>query len=305
LKLDRSAGDGGQGYSGKPQTDQIDKLVSKAIGQPEGLIVANRRRIIMKKVIILMFVCIMFVGCATKQSSFTDFINLPKGHVIDKDKIIDDKDVIACIDKADSYFATYIQPFLTKTGVNKDDLFTKGTYDKFRNTLTVAEWDRFNQHLREYKKLQSNINATAKANADRIINSKEPDIWTGKVFRCQGSNVGLQDGKVIKYAGIKMPEGITNKYSMMVSVMSLSLTKPNLVSCKLTGSYSSRNIPEAYVYCNNLCINEELVKRGYAIAIRDGTDKSNTLIKLEEEAKQNKRGLWAYIEDNPFAEPLY
>jgi hypothetical protein len=259
----------------------------------------------MKK-IILMFICVMLVGCGTKQSSF--ITDLPKGHVIDTDNnsIIDDKDVMACIDTADSYFATYVQPFLTKAGMkDKNDLLTKDAHYRFRTSLTVVEWDKFNQHLREYNKLQSNIDATAKASADRIINSKKLVKKSGKVFRCQGSTVGLQDGITIKYAGIKMPASITSRYSMMVSIMSLKLISPNLISYELTGSYAPGNIPEAYVYCNDLCINEELVKRGYAIAIRDGTDKSIALIKLEEEAKQNKRGLWAFIADNPFAEPLY
>ena len=64
-------------------------------------------------------------------------------------------------------------------------------------------------------------------------------------------------------------------------------------------------IQKSIVYVNDLCVNNELVRRGYAIADRDDTDRAKKLIALEKIAEKERRGLWAYKEDNPFKEPLY
>jgi len=55
------------------------------------------------------------------------------------------------------------------------------------------------------------------------------------------------------------------------------------------------------VYVNGECLNEELVKAGYAWVYQKYCKESfcNDWLKLEQKARRNKRGLWAY--DNPVA----
>jgi len=129
---------------------------------------------------------------------------------------------------------------------------------------------------------------------------------TGKVAGCHiWGGVELSNGIVIKYAGIKIPSsGANNKYLRFTALYSSTLIAGRIIKYGLTGNKVG-NIPEAYIYLNDVCINEILVKRGYAIAVRDESKMSERLVKLEDKARENKIGLWAFSEDNPFAEPLY
>ncbi|PIS21873.1 hypothetical protein COT51_00445 [candidate division WWE3 bacterium CG08_land_8_20_14_0_20_41_15] len=116
--------------------------------------------------------------------------------------------------------------------------------------------------------------------------------------------IELASGIVIKYWGIKIPVGGTdNRYARIVSVLSNKYIAGRLIRYSLTG-VKIGNVSEAYVYVGKLFINEELVKGGYAIAVRDNSDKVDILVKAEESAKTGKKGLWRF--ENPFPpESLY
>jgi len=90
----------------------------------------------------------------------------------------------------------------------------------------------------------------------------------------------------------------------MVCQRSKNLIEGKIIRYKPTG-LKVDNASEAYIYIGKLCINDELVKMGYALAVREKSESEN-LIKLEEKAKASKKGLWAYYPDQkPFAEPRY
>ena len=258
----------------------------------------------MKPVIALLLISIILIGCGSKQATYLD---LPKSHAIDADKngIIDDKDILIAMETADSYFASWLQPFIVKAGMkDKNDLVTEDADLRLRSNLTVTEWETFNRNMKEYNRLEAQLDATAKESADRMVAKKTPIFRAGKVAGCGWGQIGLQDGLIIKYAGIRIPVGSKSKYSKMVGLLSNKLIQEKIIKYELTGT-AVGSIQDAYIYVNDVCINDELVKRGYAIAIRENSDKAMTLIDLENEAKELKRGLWAFSEDDPFKEPLY
>ena len=141
---------------------------------------------------------------------------------------------------------------------------------------------------------------------DKVIEKENPVFRSGKVVHCAiWGPIELFDRTVIKYAGIQIPVGSTNKYCRIVTLFSSQLINGRLIRYELTGKKIG-NVNEAYIYVNDVCINEELVRRGYAIAIRDQSEMASKLIELEEEAKEKNIGLWAFHpHENPFAEPLY
>jgi len=112
--------------------------------------------------------------------------------------------------------------------------------------------------------------------------------------------IELASGIVIKYWGIKIPVGGTDN---RLSALSNKYIAGRLIRYSLTG-VKIGNVSEAYVYVGKLFINEELVKGGYAIAVRDNSDKVDILVKAEESAKTGEKGLWRF--ENPFPpESLY
>ena len=143
------------------------------------------------------------------------------------------------------------------------------------------------------------------AKQQSIFDPQPVEQRTGRVIATHRIGyVELQDGIVIKYAGIKMPTYHDSKYAAMVMQLSNKLILLRLIRYELTGKITN-NVPEAYIYIEKTCINSELVRRGYAIADREDTDRAKKLIALEKIAEKERRGLWAYKEDNPFKEPLY
>jgi len=72
----------------------------------------------MKPVIALLLISVILTGCGSKQATYLD---LPKSHAIDADKngIIDDKDILIAMETADSYFASWLQPFIVKAGMKE------------------------------------------------------------------------------------------------------------------------------------------------------------------------------------------
>jgi len=218
----------------------------------------------------------------------------------------DDADLFILYDNPDKVYNDGVSPYMQKAGIgSKTGLGSPTAIFKIRRSLTVSEFDIFMVNIGRYNLINAQIEVTAKAITDRKIEPKEPDMKSAKAL---GSHVWgqieLASGIVIKYGGIKIPVGGTdNRYARIVSLLSNKYIAGRLIRYSLTG-VKIGNVSEAYVYVGKLFINEELVKGGYAIAVRDNSDKVDILVKAEESAKTGKKGLWRF--ENPFPpESLY
>jgi len=272
-----------------------------------------RRIRIMKKVMILVIfllsATLMSFGCSLRNKP-EPLIKPVKANAVDANKngVFDDGDLFILYDLSDKIYEDQILPYMKKADIgSKAELGSPDALIKLRGSLTVIEFERFMQNIEEWNTANSQIDATAKAITDIKV---EPAKLVSKSDKALGAHVWgqieLSTGIVIKYAGIKIPVGGTdNRFSRVVNLISNKFIAGRLIRYELTGRKVG-NTSEAYVYVGELCINEELVKMGYALAIRDKSEKSEKLIKLEEESKASRRGLWAFHpNDNPFAEPLY
>lgn len=262
----------------------------------------------MKRLIFFIFSFLILIisclGCAKDEKFITLETTNVKARPVDanKDGTIDDKDMLVLDELATQIYQDKILPLLLKAGISDiSELYTPEGGLKVRTRLTVAEYESLKKYLDEWQKVNAQTDATVKEIADRII--KPSPIKSGKVVACHVWGViELADGTVIKFAGIQMPAGGTNnKFSRIATLFVSRLVNDRIVRYELTGKKVG-NVNEAYIYINEMCINEELVRRGYALAIRDQSERSKKLISFEEEAKENNRGLWAfYPEQDPFA----
>jgi hypothetical protein len=267
----------------------------------------------MKKALVLTvflaLATLIVFGCAKSDNSQL-MVKPVKARAFDADKngLIEEKDVFILYDRADAVYDGKIQPYLTKAGVeNTAEIYTQEANFRLRSKLTVIEWEEFTRNLEEWNKINAQIEATAEEAMNKVVEQENPVSRSGKVAACHAwGPIEFVDGTVIKYAGIQIPVDIrNNKYCRTVALFSSKLINGRLIRYNLTGKKNG-NVNEAYIYINDVCINEELVKRGYALAIRDQSEMAPKLIELEEKAKENKRGLWAFHpQEKPFADPLY
>ncbi len=260
----------------------------------------------MVKILVITTMCaIMCFGCSQHQPE--SVIHTVKARAVDanKNSIIDDGDLFILYDRLDEIYNDKMLPYMERASIgNKIELGSPTGMIKLRGGLTVVEFERIIQNIAEYNLVSSQIEVTAEDIANKGI---DPPKLVSKSDKALGvavwGQIELASGIVIKYAGIKIPVGATdNRYSRVVSILSNKYIAGRLIRYELTG-VKIGNTNEAYIYVGDLCINEELVKRGYAIANRDKSDRSDKFIKLEETAKAGRRGLWDfYPQDDPFAE---
>jgi hypothetical protein len=258
-------------------------------------------------ILVLLFGLLMGLGCSARNKPEL-LIKPVKAHAVDANQngLHDDNDVFILYEHSDKVYNDKIVPYMQKAGIgSKTELGSPNAMLKIRGALTVTEFDIFMQNMAEYNLINSQIEATAKAFVERKLEPKSLPVKSEKAL---GSHVWgqieLASGIVIKYGGIRIPVGATdNRYARVVSVLSNKYIAGRLIRYSLTG-VKVGNVSEAYIYVGKLFINEELVKEGYALAVRDNSDKADILIKAEEEARAKKKGLWQY--ENPFPpESLY
>lgn len=264
----------------------------------------------MKQVLVIYFALVAFVifGCS-KNDNYHLVMKPVKADSIDADKNgkIEENDIFILYDLSDQLYDSKIKPYLAKAGIeDKAELYNKDASFRLRSKLTVLEWETFTRNIEEWSKVNAQIEATAKEITDKVVEEKLVSGSAKVIFCHVWGNIELADGRVLKYASIRIPVGGTeNNFARITNLLSKKFIEGRLIKYELSGK-SLGNSAEAYIYVNKVCINEELAKMGYALAVRDGSDTSQKYIQLEEEAKQYKRGLWAYYPDqNPFAEPLY
>jgi hypothetical protein len=264
---------------------------------------------VMKHVILVTIILLLaFYGCGTKNPEpFKPPEYKEKAVDANKDGVINEDDVVILDDQADTLYKGKIEPILLKIGIkDKLQLYTDDAKFRARSRLTVIEWESLKQNLDDWNRLQSQVDATMTAYTNAILDAGKEPIRSGKVRSCADwGGIELYDGTVIKYAGITLyVNGTNDKYSRLAATFSAKLLVGRIIKYQYTGKKEG-NVNESLVWINDLCINEELVKRGYALAIKDKSDMSDKLIELEQQARDEGLGLWKFIKQNPSGGALY
>lgn len=134
---------------------------------------------------------------------------------------------------------------------------------------------------------------------------RDPAHW-GKVVRVRdGDTVELEDGRVIRYAGIDTPEvGEPGADSATVMNTAMVLNKP--VRLEFGEDRIDRyNRVVAFVFVDDRMVNMELLKAGWAWCyfFRGNLQFGNQMVLAVQQAMTNKRGLWGTPRVND--EPVY
>ncbi|HHX58489.1 MAG TPA: thermonuclease family protein [Candidatus Moranbacteria bacterium] len=145
-------------------------------------------------------------------------------------------------------------------------------------------------------KIETKLNT--KIEKSTIENNMEQAIVTEVV---DGDTIKLNNGKTLRYIGIDTPETRHPKKSKGCFGVEATAKNKELVQGKtITMIKDVKNTDRygrllRYVYIDDLFINEELVKQGYAFAVSYPPDiaKQDQLSAAENFARENKNGLWA------------
>lgn len=110
-----------------------------------------------------------------------------------------------------------------------------------------------------------------------------------------GDTIEIETGQKVRYIGIDAPEKDTECYALDSTRKNSELTLGRQVKLETDKSDTDRyGRLLRYVYVDDLLINGELVKEGFAEAksYRPDTKYQDKFDALELEARNNKRGMW-------------
>lgn len=107
----------------------------------------------------------------------------------------------------------------------------------------------------------------------------------------------MKSGVTVSLGGLRMPDSDNRDRALTRNFFSQLSRSNRQVVYIVDGRVGSKEYVS--IYHNDLFINAEIVRRGYARAVRTtGSDKYDELFaELEEEAKSKKRGIWAFEAD--------
>ncbi len=134
------------------------------------------------------------------------------------------------------------------------------------------------------------------------------DVYAQKkqtIKRVYSSNmVQAKDGTWIRYIGLSSP-GRGREYYEMCRDANKALVQDREIRIEFDVLKEKSGMTLAYVYVDDLFINAEMVRQGYALVYEEepNTKYSKILFQMQKEARENRRGLWA-MEDHG-SEPYY
>ncbi len=120
-----------------------------------------------------------------------------------------------------------------------------------------------------------------------------------------GEIVKLQDGRKLRYVGIDAP-GKNNFFYSESRKANMQLVDKKAVAIEYDAyQRDSQGNIQGYVYAGNTFVNAQLLKNGFVLAyIRPpNTRYAGLFIALQNEARKNHQGIWAY--EDPNDEPYY
>ena len=173
-------------------------------------------------------------------------------------------------------------------------LITKNSY--FKNQEN-------NQNITSQPSISQTIENLNSLNSPEIINNS-PGLLVTRVI--DGDTIELENGKRVRYLGINTPESVDPRKPVECFGKEASFKNKELVLNKKV--VLEKDISEIdkygrllrYVYVDNIFVNLELIKQGYAqVATYPPDVKYHDLfLEAEKEARENKRGLWGNCPTN-------
>ena len=248
---------------------------------------------------------IVFVGCAKYElpsANNPKYIASSQAVDADENGVIDDKDVQILNAKANDCFNTRVVPFYEKAGIElktEKDINTEENTNILKNNLTVSEWEKLNDGINDLYKTRIQQEAT-KMRVDNKTISFDSGRVGGNAYAPDRLDFWFEDGRLAELTGISIPTA-TSKYRKMSIDMfyKLALNKVAKIEYDTKKHEWTNQFLYVYIYIGDMFINAEMVSRGYARAKQ--TPKNNRydalFTKLEKEAKENKRGIWAFTNE--------
>ncbi|MEW6087964.1 MAG: thermonuclease family protein [bacterium] len=128
-----------------------------------------------------------------------------------------------------------------------------------------------------------------------------------------GDTIELEDGRIVRYIGLDTPETRIRRedstwlyqpedYAEKAREFNRRLVEGKIVRLEYDMVQVDKyNRVLAYVFAGNIFVNAELIKQGYAMlyTIPPNIKYTELFIKLQKEARENKRGLWEEVSDEP------
>lgn len=120
-----------------------------------------------------------------------------------------------------------------------------------------------------------------------------------------GNRIELNTGNTVEYIGVNIPMNSDNCISNPAFEFNKKLVEAKTIRLefdeKVNNDYGCLL---AYVYCNDLFINAEIIKQGYGIVNIHSPNirYAELLIKVEREAREQKRGFWSENRENHASE---
>lgn len=136
-------------------------------------------------------------------------------------------------------------------------------------------------------------------NAEQLCEAKVKEVMSGDTMI-------LDSGEIVKLMGIAIPtdfpEAKKEFFKKGAKELCEQLIKDNSRSIKLEYNEKKRdeyNNILAYVYIDKMFLNAELIRRGFFVLSVDFSDERylETFRSMEAEAKEQKRGIWADLDE--------
>ena len=128
----------------------------------------------------------------------------------------------------------------------------------------------------------------------------EPSVEIQSSIMHQDGSVVLcmTNGFQIRLMGIRVlayDDDRTSEYRAMSRYMLHFLVTGKRLRMEYDAAKTDTSFPSGYVYADDILVNAEMVRRGYAYSVSHPVGKFDAMFQsLEREAKGNKRGLWRF-----------
>ena len=248
---------------------------------------------------------VFLAGCAKYElpsANNPKYIANSQAVDVDENGVIDDKDVQILNVKANDCFNTRVVPFYKKAGIElktEKDINTDENTNMLKNNLTVSEWEKLTDGINDLYKTRIQQEAT-KMWVDKKPIPFDSGRVGGNAYAPERLDFWFEDGRLAELIGISIPTP-TSKYRKMCIDMfyKLASNKVAKIEYDMAKHEWTNQFLYMYIHVGDMFINAEMVSRGYARAkpTSQNNKYDSLFIKLEKEAKEKKRGIWALTED--------
>lgn len=264
----------------------------------------------LKRNLIILFgliTIVVYTGCGGKgQLSFLYFAQPVDA---DENGVIDENDIPVLEENAHENLNVRIRPSFSKAGIevsgeNGAISISKSDEKKLKDNLTVTEWEQLMESLGDYNKLLRQIEATRKeimAAKARPIPTYDSGTVGNFIVQANGDvTFWLKGGRQAQLIGIKIADPTTGYLLMCRDYFyKLALNKQAKIEYDEMKIDERRKILLVYLHVGDTFVNAKMMEKGYAYAspMPPNTKYDEQFASLEAEAKAEKRGIWAFVED--------